>query len=224
MSIDIIIFAVIAIFLGLRLYQVLGSKTGFEDESKGAAWSKHLSAKTDETAAAQSPVGGKVDVTVGDDSGHPLNQLSKTLSEIKRRDQSFSEGHFLRGARGAFDIIVSAYAKGDKDTLKKLLDPALYGQFESGIDQRWERGEVMESTIVRLRDPDISAAEISGDNILLSVSFKSEQISATRDKSGKVIDGDPDRIYDIVDIWTFRRNLNSASTNWYLAATKSGDH
>ncbi|TAH35769.1 MAG: Tim44 domain-containing protein [Alphaproteobacteria bacterium] len=215
MTIDIIIFAIIAFVLAFRLWQVLGTRTGLERKDQDYANLRRA-------AAPASPTTGKnIDITVGEESQHALNALSANLAQIKNLDHNFAEGHFLRGARVAFEMIAKAFADGDKGTLKQLLDAALYDNFAKAIDERKTKGERMELTIVRLRDPDITDARIVGSEVYLTVLFKSEQITTTRDKDNKVIDGDPDRIYDINDIWTFRRNAGSSATNWYLTATQS---
>jgi predicted lipid-binding transport protein (Tim44 family) len=157
------------------------------------------------------------------DAPHELNTLAGNLARIKSMDPNFSEGHFLRGARLAFEMIVQAFASGDKSTLQSLLDAPLYDSFAKSADARKAAGQKMETTIVRLRDPDISAAKIDGDNVYLTVVFKSEQITTTRDADGKIVDGDPDRIYDITDIWTFRRHLRSATSNWFLTETQTSE-
>ncbi len=216
MAIDIIIFAIIAFVLLFRLWQILGTRTGMERKDQDYA---NLRRQAPVQTAAKG--GQAVDITVGDENKHALNALSANLAQIKNIDPNFAEGHFLRGARLAFEMVAKAFADGDKGTLKQLLDPALYDNFAKAIDERKSRGERMELTVVRLRDPDITDARIVGSEVYLTVLFKSEQITTTRDSDNKVIDGDPDRIYDINDIWTFRRNVGSTATNWYLTATQT---
>lgn len=214
---DILVLAVIAFLVFLRLYKVLGERTGFEKQPDPEQWARR---RQDPVKPAQK----KVDIVVGEED-QPLHAdtLTGRLSQIHAIDRNFSENRFLRGARGAFEIIIKAYADGDKKTLGTLLTPAVYAQFADAIDQRKQRGEKLETTLIRLRDPDISDARIDGETMQLTVTFKSEQITTLRDKDGNVIDGDPERIYDVTDTWTFQRKANSSSTTWYLSETKNDD-
>ncbi len=215
---DILIFFIITLFVLFRLYQVLGTRTGTERKPPRPA---------DPASVRPSPVVVRAEKTAdawpGAGDPHSLNTLAGNLARVKSMDPNFSEGHFLRGSRIAFEMIVQAFANGDLTTLQSLLDPKLYKDFAASVAARKSAGHKMETTVVRLRDPDITSAKIDGDDVYLTVTFKSEQITATRDADGKITDGDPDRIYDITDIWTFRRNLRAQTSNWFLNETQTAE-
>lgn len=203
---DILVFALVTAILLFRLYQVLGRRDGFE--------------RPPEIAPVPRPRPA-VNIVVGEEETAPQT-LAGRIAQIHRADPSFDEKKFLRGARAAFDAIMSAFSAGDKKTLRNLLSPQVFAHFEEAIDARTEQKHTIEAKIVRLRDPDISEARLEGEEMYITVTFHSEQISATVDADGKVVDGDRDRIYDVTDIWTFRRKIGATSPTWYLTETKTG--
>lgn len=218
LAIDILIFAIIAIFLCIRLYQVLGGRNGNEPPPQDTGWHRQITRPTQnraETVHDMTVIGQKPPPDPGAD-----NPLSAALAQIKSADRQFAEGHFLRGARAAFELIVKAYSHEDIKTLRELCDPAVYDLYARFIDERKARGENMDTTLVRVRDPQIAGARIAGTDIFIDVQFQSEQINFTRNADGRVIDGDPDRIFDVNEIWTFRRDTAQASSLWFLHATK----
>lgn len=216
MNIDIIIFAVISGLVLWRLYKVLGTRDGFEGDPKR----RNMFDPPEKPATKPA-----MNMVIGDDAdvkdGIPLS-LSGVMAQIKMADRSFDEKRFLRGARLAFEMIIKAFADGDKAELKTLLTPHMYEAYAKIIDDHKKRGEKHDITIVRLRDPDITDASISGKDAFITVTYKSEQISATQNKDGKTVEGDSDRIMDVTDIWTYTRPIGSASSKWYLHETKSG--
>ena len=112
-----------------------------------------------------------------------------------------------------------AYADGDRKTLKNLLSREVYDGFETAITEREQRGETVESRFVSIDSADLVAAEQRGKTAQVTVRFHSQLVSVTRDKQGAVIDGNPDKVTDVTDVWTFERNLDSADPNWVLVAT-----
>ncbi|MGD9649437.1 MAG: Tim44/TimA family putative adaptor protein [Dongiaceae bacterium] len=220
MSYDIIIYGVIAALLFWRLFSMLGQYGG--DESKARRYDR-LFQKIEESVEQKvaGKKGGQVDIIIGEDGQATPLTITQVLQHLKNIDPRFSEANFLRGARIAFHTIVKAMAEGKREELKPLLDEAIYQDFIQVLDARSRAGEVLENIIVRLRDPAITGASIQGDQANLTVTFMSEQIHVVRDQSGKVIDGDPDRIYDVTDNWTFSRQIQSPDPNWRLTATAS---
>jgi predicted lipid-binding transport protein (Tim44 family) len=229
--IDLIAFALIALFLLFRLYQILGSRNGSERPPEQSGWHHHITrdpkAPSQRADAMDERAEQVIDITPqayaasGGPTSAPVTESALSgIAKIKAADSTFAEGHFLRGARAAFELIVKAYSQEDKKTLRELCDPAVYGVYEKFITERSARGENMDTTLVRVRDPEIAAAELLGNEIRIEVAFASEQINVTRDADGKVVDGDPDRIFDVAEIWTFRRTIGSGS-RWFLAATRT---
>ena len=135
---------------------------------------------------------------------------------------NFDHKHFLTGARAAYEMIVNAFAEGDRRTLKNLLSREVYDGFEAAISEREKRGEMVESRFVSIDSAEITAAELRGRTAQLTVRFQSKLVTATRDKNGNVIDGNAEKVTDITDVWTFARDLSSRDPNWKLVATEAG--
>jgi predicted lipid-binding transport protein (Tim44 family) len=144
------------------------------------------------------------------------------LDAIARKDKSFNANHFVSGAQTAYEMIVLAYAQGDRRTLRKLLSREVYEGFEATIRERESKGETVESRFVTIEKSDITAVELRNRMAQITVRFVSQLISVTRDKAGSVIDGDPEKVTDVTDVWTFARNLSSRNPNWKLMATEAG--
>ena len=119
-------------------------------------------------------------------------------------------------------MIVLAYAEGDRRTLKNLLSRDVYEGFEAAIRERENKGETVESRFVSIDKSDITAAELRGRTAQITVRFVSQLVSVTRDKSGTVIEGNPDKVTVVTDVWTFDRDLSSRDPNWKLVATEAG--
>jgi predicted lipid-binding transport protein (Tim44 family) len=150
-------------------------------------------------------------------------EITKGLVDIVRTDASFDPNHFLQGARVAYEIIVTAFAEGNRRTLKDLLSPEVYEGFSAAIADREARGEQIDQSFVGIKSADLVEAELKGGIAQLTVKFVSELISATRDRGGEVISGDPKRIREVTDIWTFAREAVSRNPNWKLVATQAAN-
>ena len=134
----------------------------------------------------------------------------------------FDAKHFVAGARAAYEMIVTAFAEGDRRSLKNLLSRDVYDGFDGAIGEREKRGETVESRFVSIDSAEITAAEVRARTAHVTVRFHSKLISATRDKDGNVIDGSAERVTDITDVWTFARDVSSRDPNWKLVATEAG--
>ena len=156
--------------------------------------------------------------------GHaePGTPLAAGLEAIAQEDRSFDVGHFLDGAKMAYEMIVTAFADGDRKTLRSLLSKEVFANFDAAITERQQRNETVESSFVGIEKASVVDADVKGRRATVTVRFASELISATRDADGEVIEGDPKRVRDVVDIWTFARDLGSRDPNWQLIATESG--
>ena len=151
------------------------------------------------------------------------SEVSQGLVEIYRADSSFDPDHFVQGAKAAYEIIVTAFAEGNRKTLKGLLNNEVYDGFNNAIAERERRGEQIDQSFVGIKSADIVEAELKGGIAHLTVKFVSELISATRDRAGVVISGDPKRIREVTDIWTFAREAASRDPNWKLIATQAAN-
>jgi predicted lipid-binding transport protein (Tim44 family) len=149
--------------------------------------------------------------------------IAKGLVDIVRADDTFDPDAFLKGARAAYELIVTAFAEGNRKTLKNLLSREVYEGFAGAITERENRGELVDQSFVGIKSTDIVEAELKATTAQVTVKFVSELISATRDRSGEVIMGDPKRIKEVTDIWTFAREVTSRDPNWKLIATQAAN-
>jgi predicted lipid-binding transport protein (Tim44 family) len=228
-----IIFLALAVFIFLRLRSVLGQRTGRErppyDPYSSAR--EPVRPAPDKVVAlpnrSAEPVAPKpaAPVEPGErwkgvaEAGTPI---AAGLDAIVGADAGFDGKHFLTGARAAYEMIVNAFAEGDRRTLKNLLSREVYEGFENAISEREKRGETVESRFVSIDNAEITAAELRGRNAQVTVRFSSKLVSATRDKNGNVIDGNAEKVSDVTDIWTFARDLSVRDPNWKLVATEAG--
>lgn len=231
-----IIFLVLAVAVFLRLRSVLGRRTGNErppfdpyqaresGEAAGAARSDNVvslpSAKpAGEAASPQSAETAERIARIAP-AGSSLNEQ---LTAIVGADPSFEPDHFVIGARAAYEMIVTAFAEGDRRTLKPLLSKEVFEGFDSAISDRESRGEKVESTFVGIEKAEIVDAALKGTLAHVTVRFRSELISLTRGRDGSVVEGDASKVVEVIDIWTFARDVSSRDPNWKLVATESAD-
>ena len=203
--IDILIFAVIAVLLVLRLRSVLGQKTGYEDQSRGKETAERFE---------QKPIPIRPDVQAAANDGHGMDAL-------RRAEPSFSEAQFLDGAKAAFGIILSAYAEGDIAQLKRLLSYDLLQSFTQSIQQRSSDGEALSITIEDISHVSILNAQVFDNIASVTVDFHSTQTRMITDEGGNVIEDEGTGKLELVDIWTFERDLTLSDPNWKLAETES---
>lgn len=220
---DILFFAVVAVFIALRLRSVLGRRTGHEQQRPPRIQPQPAPAGG-EGADKVVPLpdrrrGSAEDVAIAAEAGPGLKD---GLTRIRLADPSFDLDAFLQGAKAAFAMIVEAFAKGDKATLEPLLAPPVYASFAAAIDKRERQGRTLETELVALRSAEVAGAELEGRLARITVRFTSEQINCTRDASGAVVEGDPSSVETVVDLWTFQRDVTSRDPNWVLVETRSG--
>ena len=145
------------------------------------------------------------------------------VAALTAADRSFNADQFISGAKIAYEMIVTAFADGDRKSLKQLLSNEVYDGFVQAISAREARGEKIEFKFVGVDKAEITSAVVKGATAQVTVRFLSKLVSATHDKDGKVIDGDPTHVGDVTDIWTFAREIASRDPNWKLVATESID-
>lgn len=224
--IDLIILAMIAGFIVLRLFSVLGRRTGHEPQRDGAP-PQGFPRRAGEPApepASDNVVRIPMPRRARDPDIEPAYQgapLEAGMVTLKAADPAFSAERFLSGATSAFEMIVAAYAKKDTDTLRPLLSPDVYSRFSSAIQEREERGETLETELVLLKPAKIEALDVQNGRAQIDVRFQSEQVNITKNAQGEVVEGDKDRVESVTDIWTFARDLSSRDPNWALVATRS---
>jgi predicted lipid-binding transport protein (Tim44 family) len=212
---DIILFAMVAGFLVLRLRSVLGRRTGNERR-------RELFLRRARPVAEKLPVAAAEPAQAATTPPAPVDRISQGLSQIRRVDPGFDPPNFVNGARIAFDMIVTAFAGGDKAALRPLLSDEVFQQFVAAIEERNAARETLETRIIRLDSSDIVEAELSGRTAQVTLKLVSQQINVTRAMDGSIVDGDPQRPTEKTDYWTFARDTRSADPNWVLVATSSG--
>lgn len=217
---DIILFAMIAAFLVYRLGSVLGKRTGHERQGRepfGRLGGKEPAAESGNDNVVAIPQRG-----APPQEEEPDTPLGAALTQIKLADSSFTRKSFLEGARGAFEMVITAFALGDMKTLRALLSQEVYDNFAEAIRTRERANQTRETTLVGIDVAEIVEAKLEDKrNALVTVKYISQQVNATRDEAHNVVDGDPNAIEKVTDIWTFRRDTRSPNPNWQLVATRS---
>jgi predicted lipid-binding transport protein (Tim44 family) len=227
-----IIFLALAVFIFLRLRSVLGQRTGNErppydraarNVGQGAPDNKVMPVPG--SVIEQVPLAPSADIGAPADRwkgvAEPGTALAQGLDAVAAVDSSFDPKHFLSGARSAYEMIVLAFANGDRRALKDLLSTEVYESFESAIKDREKQERKTETRFVSIDKAELVGAEARDRTAQLTVRFVSQMISVTRDKAGAIVDGNPDKVTDITDVWTFARDVTSRDPNWKLVGTGS---
>jgi predicted lipid-binding transport protein (Tim44 family) len=227
-----IIFLALAVFIFLRLRSVLGQRTGRErppydpyaprDAVRGATNDNVVTLPGRAAEAAQKPVESAEPAERWKGIAEVGSAVAAGLDAIAREDKTFDGKHFVAGARAAYEMIVLAYAEGDRRTLKNLLSRDVYEGFEAAIREREGIGETVETRCVCIGKADINGNGLRAKTAQITVRFVSQLISVTRYKSGRVSEASPEKVTDVTDVWTFARDLSSRDPNWKLVATEAG--
>ena len=216
--IDIILFALLALFLVYRLSTVLGRRGDEQNPTDPLKSSRENINDSGDNVISLSDRGGDVL-----DEKEPEDPLESGLWRIARADPSFRRNEFQKGARTAFEMVVEAFASGNGKVLKSLLDGPVYENFAAAIREREKAGHMLETTLVGIDESEIVGAEMQGRNALVTVKFVSGQVNATRDADGEVVDGDISHVVQVTDVWTFQHDTGARDPNWVLIATGSPD-
>ena len=229
-----IFFLVAAIVIFFQLRNVLGRRTGserppFDPYTAGRSGDNGKDAAKPQDNVVSLPrkrstADGQEDAYQSIDAvAQPGTDLNKGLRAVKDADSSFDPKSFLDGAKMAYEMIVMAFADGDRKTLKNLLSREVFDGFVAAIADRESRSEKIQSSFVGIDKADIVSAEMKGGEAHITLRIVSELISATRDSAGTVIDGDPETVAEVKDVWTFARDTRSRDPNWKLVATEAED-
>lgn len=211
MTFDLLILAVIAAFILYRLYMVLGTRSGFEgkDEEKttnvvslDAERKKHMTKEYAKSQVEEIPP-----------------TIRSGIQQITKLDPEFSLKDFTEGATAAFEMIVDDYIRGDLNKLKKFLSPELLDEFKKAINERKEQGQIFNNTLIKVEKVEVFEAHVTSNVAQVKVKFVSEQVPVLLDKTGNILEGNPHQIDQIIDYWTFERNLKSSDPNWILIET-----
>jgi len=210
-----LIFAAIAVFVILKLRSVLGTRTGFEKKNDPFAAPAERGDKVVPLPDRRQP---QQDGPAATEAKAALENAGG-LAAIRRADPSFDPDRFVAGAKAAFEMIVTAFAKGDEEELKPLLAPPVFESFAADIRRRRAAGETRETKVVGIRSATIREAKMEGREARVSVDIVSDQINVTRDSSGAVIDGDAKNPETVSDLWTFSRDTRAKGPEWFLVET-----
>ena len=237
---DIIFFALIAVFVILRLRSALGRRTGQERQRPTNIFSRltepeeqntgkvihlpgHGDESEDELFEKELSDISEGEASQSDSQGDEMEQIRAGLMQIRMADPEFSPRSFLSGAQGAFEMIVEAFAAGETATLRPLLGDDVYDEFADVIRARIAAKESVETTIVSLDSTDIAAADLSGSTARLTVRFSSQQMTVTSNEEGETVEGEPESVVRVVDLWTFAHNTRSSDPTWSLVETRTPD-
>lgn len=215
---DLLIFGGIALFLYFRYKGILGTKHGDERERKTI-----FDVKKDEKPSKTAYTTPDQDKMTPQDfiQSTGNKNIDATLTKISLKDRSFTPHDFINGAKYAFEMIVEAFAKGDKETLEPLLSGELMDSFEAVIDDRAEKGHILHTDIINVKKADITEAGVFDNKASVTVSFTADEVKILKNTAGEVLLGDPDQIHEITDIWTFTKDLDTRDPNWILTATRT---
>jgi predicted lipid-binding transport protein (Tim44 family) len=230
-----IIFALLAVFVLWKLRSVLGTRTGQEKQPPNDLFVRRT--------RAPAPPRSANDDKVVRLPGAPDNPRSRTaqanpdrwkgyaeagsklaagFDAIAAADRSFDLAAFVAGGKKAYEMIIAAYAAGDRETLHNLLADDVYESFGAAIAQRESRQESMETTLVSIDNVSFDDAALRVRSAQLTVRFASKLVTVTHDRQGNVVEGNPDKVVDMIDIWTFARDVDARNPNWKLIATQTG--
>ena len=226
----------IAVFIFLRLRSVLGKRTGHQPpmerrdspDLSGPEGAKRAGPdnivtlpKRGAGTEAEARTISKAE-SIADEIAKPGTKLNASIRELVSADPSFRPGQFLDGAKMAYEMIVTAFADGDRTALKNLLSREVFEGFSQAISEREARGEKVQSSFVGIDAATIVGAELNRSDAQVTVRFVSQIISSTIDSAGKIIEGDAEQVVEVTDVWTFARDTRSRDLNWKLVATESG--
>jgi predicted lipid-binding transport protein (Tim44 family) len=245
MSVDLIFFAALALFLGWKLYSVLGRRTGNERQIDPFA---RPNPPGSPSGGAADPKPAPADRTqprrIEDQSGRGAAETRSTtlprerrlaeaslarapdaaqagIAAIRAADPAFDYADFVAGAKVAFEMILGAFAAGDVNALKPLLSPDVFQNFATAIAERQRLKHKLKTTIAGITGADLLDADLRSGEARITLKFTSQQVNVTEDAEGRIVDGQPNEVATIVDVWSFARLVASRDPNWSLVATES---
>jgi predicted lipid-binding transport protein (Tim44 family) len=223
-----LIFLVLAVVIFIKLRSVLGRRTGHErprydpysaDDANGGVPDNIVTLPRGETPKMSEELDQDTFAKRLKEVAPQGGAVAGKLQDIAKLDRTFDPKHFMTGAKSAYEMIVTAYAEGDRKTLKNLLSKEVYDSFISAIAEREQRGENVEFKFVGISKSEITDAEVHNKAVNVTVKFVSDIITATLNRSGEIVEGSPTQIREVIDYWTFSRDASSRDPNWKLVAT-----
>lgn len=227
-DITTVIFALLAAFVVWKLRSVLGTRTGHErppqertrrpEDVKSEGNVIRLPGAANDAGASEIKSGAERWAPYATSE----TPLAKGFDGVAALDPSFRPAEFVEGAKGAYEMIVTAFAAGDRQTLRGLLAKDVYDSFAAAVSDRESRGETVETTFVSIDKADFVDVQMRGKTANITIRFLSKLITATRDRAGTVVDGSADKVVEMIDVWTFARDVTARDPNWRLVATEAG--
>ncbi len=226
LPVDILLYALVAAGLVFWLRSVIGTRHGDERERPNP----FTSAPAEKPAFEGTDAAKTLDLpAITDGAMLPRNASisgpasEQGLEDIAQADRAFDPVSFITAAQEAFAIVVEAFAKGDRETLRDLLADPVYNAFDGALKARERSGETVSTEIHAVRHADIVDARLTGRDAYITIRFTADETCVIRDRDNNIVSGDPDRITEMVDIWTFTRNVKSRDPRWLLCETRDGD-
>ncbi len=217
---SILLFGLLAGFMVFKVYSVLGRRTGRERSPE-----EQLRLPDGARSNPKAPPPKDNVVTLPERGGaaaaSAAGPLSRAFLDIKVLDRNFDTERFLSGARSAYEMIVTAFARGERDTLRPLLSEDVFSAFDQEIKSREAKKERVEFTFLALKSARVTGAELKGRSAEITVTFESEVMLAGYDPAGALIEGDAKTPHKVAEVWTFARETNATDPNWMLVATAS---
>lgn len=216
---EIVILAMVAAFLGMRLYSVLGRRAEHEEEIVPGGFDR----ADDKPAVTPPAAAGSQEAPRNDRAITGFSPaIERGLRDIAGADRRFDLIGFLEGARAAYGMVLEAFWRGDRETLRELCDDDVFQGFDAAIAEREAAGHVLENRLIRIEDVSIHSAELNGQTARIALRFVSDIAALTRDADGTMIAGSLDDAVESRDVWTFSRNVSSASPAWLVDETDEG--
>lgn len=217
---EIVILAMIAAFLGLRLYSVLGRRAEHEEEIVPTRFDQGKDAGGAATGPRQEQ-NAPVMLRPRDMAG-TTPMAEQGIRAIAAADRQFELAGFLHGAKAAYQMILEAFWRGDREELKELCTPEVFEGFAAAITAREAAGEVLDNRLVRIEEATIQSARLEGRSARIAVRFAADIAAVTRDRDGNVIAGSLNDAVESRDVWTFVRQVNASAPDWLLEETDEG--
>lgn len=217
---SILLFGLLAGFMAFKVYSVLGRRTGRERSPE-----EQLRMPDGARSNPKAPPPKDNVVTLPERGSAPAGAVggpvARALLDIKLQDRNFDTERFLSGARAAYEMIVTAFARGERDTLRPLLSDDVFATFDQEIKSREAKKERVDFTFLALKSARLTGAEVKGRTAEITVTFESEVMLAGYDPAGALIEGDAKTPHKVSEVWTFARETNATDPNWILVATAS---
>ena len=209
---DIIIFAMLAGYLVFQLRRALGRRSDNQEQK---------SKPSPEQRAKQVETDNLVAIKPNKNKKENQEETLGGLTELREKDPSFSDTDFIKGSKEAFSWIVEAFSKGEISKLEPLLSGPLFNGFKQAIEQREADQLSLETNVVSIKSAQIHNVTVKNDQVSITVEYVTDQIKSTRNAKDEIVDGDPDTIETVTDLWTFNRNIKSKNPNWTLVKTET---